>query len=202
MAFNTNSSYSTGTAITAALISGIGLDFRTWGQNVDAGGYNLANLAQIGGASSALLVAATKLTVSLTSTTAVQINANGTSTSNVLAGYGYRIDSTDFWRTVLSNWGGAGSYDLRTQVWNFGTSSFDTLLTIASTGKMGLGTTSPTISSTGLLHCIGDTVRLFPTARTPANSAATGNDGEVCADSSYVYVHTGGSWRRAALSTF
>jgi hypothetical protein len=36
----------------------------------------------------------------------------------------------------------------------------------------------------------------------PANSAAPGIDGEIRMDNSYVYVHSGGSWRRAALSTF
>jgi hypothetical protein len=36
----------------------------------------------------------------------------------------------------------------------------------------------------------------------PANSAAPGTDGEIRMDNSYIYVHTGGSWRRAAVATF
>ena len=36
----------------------------------------------------------------------------------------------------------------------------------------------------------------------PANSAAPGTDGEIRMDSGYIYVHSGGSWRRAALVTF
>ena len=36
----------------------------------------------------------------------------------------------------------------------------------------------------------------------PANSAAAGTDGEIRMDNNYIYVHSGGSWRRAALTTF
>jgi hypothetical protein len=36
----------------------------------------------------------------------------------------------------------------------------------------------------------------------PANSAAVGTDGEIRMDNGFIYVHSGGSWRRAALSTF
>ena len=47
MAWNTGNSYVGGTAVTAALINGIGNDFRTWGGNVDAGGYSLVNCAGV-----------------------------------------------------------------------------------------------------------------------------------------------------------
>jgi len=69
-------------------------------------------------------------------------------------------------------------------------------------GKVCVGISSATVSGTGLLHHHGDTARIVDAANTPANSAAAGNDGEVRMDNSYVYVHTGGSWRRAAVSTF
>jgi hypothetical protein len=36
----------------------------------------------------------------------------------------------------------------------------------------------------------------------PVNSAAPGTDGEIRMDNGYIYVHSGGSWRRSALSTF
>jgi hypothetical protein len=40
-------------------------------------------------------------------------------------------------------------------------------------------------------------------SRTPASSTATGNAGEICWDSSYIYVCvTANNWRRVALSTF
>lgn len=44
MAWNTGNSYSSGSSVTAALLTGIGNDLRTWGGNVDAGGYTLSNL--------------------------------------------------------------------------------------------------------------------------------------------------------------
>src|ERR1051326_8755759 len=47
MAWNTGTSYSGGSPITAALINGIGADFRTWGGNVDAAGNQLVNCGGI-----------------------------------------------------------------------------------------------------------------------------------------------------------
>lgn len=102
---------------------------------------------------------------------------------------------------IINNTSGSEAMDMAIVTALSGTLAEHVRITAA--GKVGIGTATPTVSGTGnLLHVVGDTVRLFPTARTPANSADTGNDGEMCADSSYVYVHTGGSWRRAALSTF
>ena len=71
-----------------------------------------------------------------------------------------------------------------------------------TTGNLGVGVASPIISGTGKIHGSGNTARITDASRTPANSAAPGNDGEICYDNSFIYVHTGGSWRRAALATF
>jgi hypothetical protein len=69
-------------------------------------------------------------------------------------------------------------------------------------GNVGIGTASPTISSGVGLHLSGSTLRLG-TARTPASSTATGNQGEVCWDSSYLYVCIAtNTWRRIALTTW
>jgi hypothetical protein len=69
-------------------------------------------------------------------------------------------------------------------------------------GNVGIGTTGPTISSGVGLHLAGSTLRLG-TARTPASSTATGNQGEVCWDSSYLYVCIAtNTWRRIALTTW
>lgn len=45
MAWHTLTSYSPSTYLTYGIVNGIGLDLRTWGDNVDAGGYGLANAA-------------------------------------------------------------------------------------------------------------------------------------------------------------
>lgn len=64
--------------------------------------------------------------------------------------------------------------------------------------------TTPILSLTagGRLHLTGDTFRL-ETARTPASAGAAGNTGDICWDSSFVYVCVAAStWKRAALSTW
>lgn len=48
----------------------------------------------------------------------------------------------------------------------------------------------------------GAGVVLSTQATAPANSAAPGTPGEIRMDSGYLYIYSGGSWRRAALSTF
>lgn len=67
---------------------------------------------------------------------------------------------------------------------------------------VGQGSGGPSVTGTGKFQHVGDTVRLFDANRTPANSAAAGNDGEMCADNGFVFFHTGGSWRRVAIATF
>jgi hypothetical protein len=71
-------------------------------------------------------------------------------------------------------------------------------LRIDSSGRVGIGTASPTT----LLDVNADTVRVR-TARTPASASATGATGEICWDASYIYVCTAtNTWKRAALSTW
>jgi hypothetical protein len=73
---------------------------------------------------------------------------------------------------------------------------------VDTNGNVGIGTASPAISSGVGLHLSGSTLRLG-TARTPASSTATGNQGEVCWDSSYLYVCIAtNTWRRIALTTW
>jgi hypothetical protein len=56
--------------------------------------------------------------------------------------------------------------------------------------------------ATAPLDVFGDTVRLR-TARTPASASATGNAGDICWDSNYVYVCVAtNTWKRTALSTW
>jgi hypothetical protein len=77
-----------------------------------------------------------------------------------------------------------------------------TLMTLQNGGNVGIWTTSPAISSGVGLHIGGSTLRLAD-ARTPASSTATGNQGEVCWDTSYLYVCIAtNTWRRIALTTW
>lgn len=71
-------------------------------------------------------------------------------------------------------------------------------LRILFSGEVGIGTTVPTAK----LDINGDTLRLR-TAKTPASSGASGNQGDMCWDSDYEYrcVATN-TWKRIALTTF
>ena len=54
----------------------------------------------------------------------------------------------------------------------------------------------------GLIDATGDKLRLR-TAKTPSSAADTGNQGDICWDSSYIYVCTAANtWKRAALTTW
>jgi hypothetical protein len=81
------------------------------------------------------------------------------------------------------------------------------ILQSTSTGSWlnasGTGVTvNSDLDATAPLDVVGDTVRLR-TARTPASASATGNAGEICWDTDYVYVCVAtNTWKRTALSTW
>ena len=69
---------------------------------------------------------------------------------------------------------------------------------VDASGRLGLGTTAPS----GLLDVNDNKIRVR-TARTPASATASGNAGEVCWDTSYLYVCTAtNTWRRVALASW
>jgi hypothetical protein len=69
-------------------------------------------------------------------------------------------------------------------------------------GNLGINTSAPTISDGVGLHIDGKIIRMS-TSKTPASAGATGNAGEICWDSSYVYVCVAtNTWKRAAISTW
>jgi hypothetical protein len=81
--------------------------------------------------------------------------------------------------------------------WN-SASPFNILLMPSSTGKIGLFNNAPASP----LDINANTVRLR-TARTPASAGASGNQGEICWDASYLYVCVAtNTWKRAALTSW
>lgn len=76
------------------------------------------------------------------------------------------------------------------------------VVTILTSGNVGIGTVSPTISGTGKLHMGANTFRL-DTARTPATAGAAGNAGDICWDASFIYVCTAtNAWERVAIASW
>lgn len=220
-----------GTTIpTAADFRHIAADIHTWGANVDAGANwltNCAALAGLGGNGILQLnpsggfvgvgVASPLATFHIAGAlTHPAVFANGDFGQLHIAGNEASAVSHYAKITFSNVYSGSGNgqaaigvmFDGTGSWLRFGTSNSYgsgvtcTAMTIDPNGNCGINTASPTISGTGKFHHSGDTARIVDASNTPANSAAAGNDGEVRMDNSYVYCHTGGSWRRAALSTF
>ena len=69
-----------------------------------------------------------------------------------------------------------------------------------SNGRLLVGTSSQ--SGGSLLQVNDDRIRIA-SSKTPASASVTGTAGEICWDSSYIYVCTAtNTWKRAALSTW
>lgn len=99
-------------------------------------------------------------------------------------------------------WGGGSSSMNSATSHQFYTSASNTITTgtervrIESDGKVAIGLTAP---ATAVLDINSDIIRLR-TAKTPANSTAAGNAGDICWDTNYLYVcYATNSWGRIAL---
>jgi hypothetical protein len=99
-------------------------------------------------------------------------------------------------------WGGGSSSMNSVTSHQFYTSESNTItggterLRIESDGKVAIGMTSP---ATALLDVNSDIIRLR-TTKTPANSTAAGNAGDICWDTNYIYVcYNTNQWGRIAL---
>lgn len=69
-------------------------------------------------------------------------------------------------------------------------------------GNVGINTASPTISDGNGLHIAGKILRIA-TSKAPESASATGNAGEICWASGYLYVCINtNTWRRVGLSSW
>lgn len=176
MAWNTGNSYPSGTPLTAALIIGIGNDFRTWGGNVDGGGYSLSNLAGLFTAGSVGIgtpSTATKLSVVSTA------SIDGLTLSS--------LNRASIWLTTTGgsnrNWliqnAVASGTDLQFIASpTVGSTPSVSIMTLLATGAMGVGTALPTAP----LQVVG--------TPTYASDAAAGTGGLTAGA---VYKHSDGS---------
>lgn len=77
-----------------------------------------------------------------------------------------------------------------------------TKMTILGDGNVGIGNTSPSVSDGVGLH-IGGKILRIDTSKTPASASDTGNIGELCWDSNYIYICVAANtWKRSTLSTW
>lgn len=69
---------------------------------------------------------------------------------------------------------------------------------VTNVGRVGIGTSAPT----NLLDVNANSIRVR-TARTPESATATGNTGEICWDSNFIYVCIAtNTWRRVAIAAW
>ena len=85
---------------------------------------------------------------------------------------------------------------------SFGTATFGNIalerMRIDSAGNVGIGTAAPSAA----LDVNANTVRVR-TAKTPTSATDTGNAGDICWDTNYVYVCVAANtWKRSALTTW
>lgn len=82
-----------------------------------------------------------------------------------------------------------------------GVSNVYTFLLSGTTGFLSLGVGSPP-TPTAQLDISNNTIRLRNN-RTPASATASGNKGDICWDTSYIYVCVAtNTWKRTAISTW
>ena len=81
-----------------------------------------------------------------------------------------------------------------------GTEAFDLQVLLMAGGAAA--TLAAKFTSAGNFSIAGNTINV-PTTRTPASASATGTAGDICWDSSYIYVCiAANTWKRTAISTW
>ena len=114
------------------------------------------------------------------------------------AGIGVRLDFQC--ETSVSNTNiGARIAAISTNVGS-GTEAFDLQILLQSAGA--LPTLAAKFTSAGNFSIVGNTVNI-PNTRTPASAGAPGTKGDICWDTSYIYVCVAtDTWKRVAISTW
>ena len=133
-----------------------------------------------------------------TNTPATAATLQHTTSGVAAAGIGTRLDF-ECQTATSNNEIGARIIASATNV-SSGTEAFDLLIQLMSGGA--LPTTVGTFTSAGDLVLTGDTVRL-PTERTITNANDPGTKGDICWDSSYIYVCVAtDTWKRVGIGTW
>ena len=129
----------------------------------------------------------------------------GISHGVIISGGGFNVTSyvTSGSGAFFDYYGGQArffNYDYGTAIYGF-VNVNDSIYISGGTGLVGIGTI-PTISDGRGLHIAGKILRL-DTSKTPASAGATGNKGEVCWDSGFLYVCVDtNTWKKAAIASW
>jgi hypothetical protein len=133
-----------------------------------------------------------------TNTPATAATLSHQTSGTVTAGIGTRLDFVC--ETAASNTEiGARIQAITTNVGS-GTEAFDLQVLLMSGGA--LATLVAKFTSNGNFAIAGNTINV-PSSRTPASAGAAGTAGDICWDSSYIYVCVAtDTWKRTAISTW
>lgn len=133
-----------------------------------------------------------------TNTPATAATLSHQTSSVPTAGIGTRLDFVC--ETAASNTEiGARIQAITTNVGS-GTEAFDLQVLLMSGGA--LATLAAKFTSNGNFGIAGNTINV-PSSRTPASAGAAGAAGDICWDSSYIYVCVAtDTWKRTAISTW
>ena len=130
------------------------------------------------------------------------------SSTDTTASIGQQVGSIEFWGSDTDSGGVVGAmycnYVLETgqTELSWATNTVGVAMLLSKEGRLGIGSGIGLGGATSPLDIAGNCLRVR-TQRTPASAAASGNQGEWCNDSNYVYVCTAANtWKRAALSTW
>jgi hypothetical protein len=141
-----------------------------------------------------------QMEVTILGTTRAIQYLGGNSSSGTIGGFAFRNGSLTttaiVYGTTTSNTadaGGAITFETKPE-----NAAIEERMRIRSDGTVGIGTTTPN----RLLDINSDVLRLR-TPKTPASASATGSTGDICWDSSYLYLCIAtNTWRRIAHSTW
>ena len=207
VAIGTSAMFTAGNTISDCVAIGGAALYRTTGSNNTAIGHNSSNAVTSGGQNTAIgRLSAASLSTGSDNTLIGEYVAYSvvSGSSNTMIGTRSGFSSTGSSNVFIgynAGYNESGSNMLYVENTN---SSTPLIGGNFSSNRVGINTPAASVAAT--LQVTGSTgyAQLnLATTYTPTGSAdALGSNGDVSYDANYIYIKVGGSWKRAALSTF